>query len=54
MTIGQMNAHDRRIVHLHLRDDSDVRTQSVGDGYYRKLIILPKKRKKMKRNESDR
>lgn len=43
MTIGQMNAHDRRIVHIHLKDDNAVRTQSVGDGYYRKLMIFPKK-----------
>ena len=50
-TLGQMNAHDRRIVHLALKDDSDVRTQSMGDGFYRKLVIFPKRknfrRKKM-------
>ncbi len=40
-TIGEMNAHDRRIVHITLRSDKKVRTQSVGDGYYRKLIIFP-------------
>ena len=43
VTIGQMNAHDRRIVHIHLKDESGVRTQSIGDGYYRKLMIFPKK-----------
>lgn len=42
-TIGQMNAHDRRIVHLELKSDRNVRTQSIGDGYYRKLVIFPKK-----------
>ena len=42
-TIGQMNAHDRRIVHLALKDDSAVRTQSIGEGYIRKLVIFPKK-----------
>lgn len=42
-TMGQMNAHDRRIVHLTLKDDSAVRTQSIGDGFYRKLVIFPKK-----------
>lgn len=50
-TLGQMNAHDRRIVHLALKDDSEVRTQSMGDGFYRKLVIFPKRknfrRKKM-------
>jgi spoIIIJ-associated protein len=43
VTIGQMNAHDRRIVHIHLKDENGIRTQSVGDGYYRKLMIFPKK-----------
>jgi spoIIIJ-associated protein len=43
VTIGQMNAHDRRIVHLALKHDNAVRTQSMGDGYYRKLVIFPKK-----------
>jgi spoIIIJ-associated protein len=43
MTIGQMNAHDRRIIHLALKEDHGVRTQSMGDGYYRKLVIFPKK-----------
>jgi spoIIIJ-associated protein len=46
MTIGQMNAHDRRIVHLHLKENAHVRTQSIGEGYYRKLMIFPKHRRK--------
>jgi spoIIIJ-associated protein len=46
VTIGQMNAYDRRTVHLHLKSNSYVRTQSVGEGYYRKLIIFPKKGKR--------
>lgn len=49
ITIGQMNAHDRRIVHLALRDDSSVRTQSVGDGFLKKLLIFPKKKYHRKR-----
>ena len=48
VTIGQMNAYDRRIVHLHLKDNTAVRTQSVGEGYYRKLVIFPKKRRRNK------
>ncbi len=43
VTVGQLNAHDRRIVHISLRDDTDVRTQSMGEGFYRKLVIFPKK-----------
>ncbi len=43
-TINQMSAQDRRIVHLALKDDNKVRTQSMGDGYYRRLVIFPKKK----------
>ena len=50
VTIGQMNAYDRRIVHLHLKDNQAVRTQSVGEGYYRKLVIFPKRRKRTKKS----
>lgn len=45
-TIAQMNAHDRRIIHLTLKNDQGVRTQSIGDGFYRKLVIFPKKKRK--------
>jgi spoIIIJ-associated protein len=50
VTIGQMNAYDRRTVHLHLKTHNAVRTQSVGEGYYRKLVIFPKKRRRRNRN----
>ncbi|MBC2696340.1 MAG: KH domain-containing protein [Desulfobacteraceae bacterium] len=49
ITIGQMNSQDRRIVHLALRDDSGVRTQSVGDGFLKKLLIFPRKKYNRKR-----
>ncbi|MBF0200826.1 MAG: KH domain-containing protein [Desulfamplus sp.] len=42
-TINQMTAQDRRIVHLTLKDDYRVRTQSMGEGYYRRLVIFPKR-----------
>ena len=51
VTIGQMNAHDRRIVHIHLKDESGVRTQSIGEGYYRKLMIFPKKQAGSRRRQ---
>lgn len=44
VTIGQLNASDRRIIHIHLKDNRSVRTQSIGEGYYRKLMILPRKK----------
>jgi spoIIIJ-associated protein len=50
VTIGQLNAYDRRTVHLHLKSNNAVRTQSVGEGYYRKLIVFPKKRRRNRQN----
>jgi spoIIIJ-associated protein len=43
-TINQMSGQDRRIIHLTLKDDSKIKTQSKGDGYYRRLVILPRKK----------
>jgi spoIIIJ-associated protein len=37
-----MPAHERRIVHLALRDHPDVYTESTGEGDQRKVQILPK------------
>jgi spoIIIJ-associated protein len=45
-TISPMNAYDRRIVHIALKDDTSVRTQSKGGGLFRKLVILPQKRER--------
>jgi len=44
-TLGQLNAHDRRIIHLALKNDSDVITKSMGNGFLKKLMVLPKKRR---------
>ena len=43
ISLGQMSAYERRIVHMALKDDPDVQTKSRGEGYLRKLIIFPKK-----------
>lgn len=45
-SLGHMSAHDRRIVHLALKDDGEVRTQSVGEGFYRKLVIFPNRKRR--------
>ena len=50
ISLGQMNAYDRRIVHLALEDFSDVQTRSRGEGPLRKLVIFPKKRNHSKRS----
>lgn len=48
-TIGQLSAYERRFIHIALRDDRRVRTQSMGEGYYRKLVVFPSRRNKGKR-----
>ncbi|MBI1940236.1 MAG: protein jag, partial [Acidobacteria bacterium] len=40
-TLNHMNARERRIVHLALRDLPAVRTESQGFGPERKVVILP-------------
>ncbi|NOZ05579.1 MAG: protein jag [Chloroflexi bacterium] len=37
-----MPANERRILHLTLRDDPDVSTQSIGEGNRRKVMVIPK------------
>ncbi len=49
-TLGQMNSHDRRIVHIALKNDGMVRTQSMGQGIVRKLVIFPKKNSSRKKD----
>jgi len=41
VTVGHMNAHDRRIIHLALQNDDTIVTKSRGEGEYRKIVILP-------------
>lgn len=51
-TIGQLSAYERRFIHIALRDDKGVRTQSMGEGYYRKLVVFPSKRSRGKKKFS--
>ena len=41
VSLGHMSAHDRRIIHLALQEDSSLTTRSRGEGEYRKIVILP-------------
>lgn len=37
-----MSPIERRIVHIALRDDADVTTESRGDGFYKRVAIIPR------------
>lgn len=41
MSLEPMPANERRIIHLELRDDPNVDTESVGEGDRRKVTIIP-------------
>jgi spoIIIJ-associated protein len=41
LTVGFMNAHDRRVIHLAIQNDATLTTKSRGEGEYRKIMILP-------------
>jgi spoIIIJ-associated protein len=43
VSLGHMNAHDRRIIHMVLQEDESLTTQSRGEGKNRKIVILPAK-----------
>jgi spoIIIJ-associated protein len=42
LMLEPMGAYERRIVHLALRDDPTVYTESAGEGENRKVVIFPK------------
>ncbi len=44
VTVGHMNAHDRRIIHMAVQNDATLTTKSRGEGEYRKILILPARR----------
>jgi spoIIIJ-associated protein len=42
ITLEAMPPNERRIVHLALRDHAQVKTQSIGEGDHRRVMIIPK------------
>jgi spoIIIJ-associated protein len=43
VTTNLLNPHDRRIIHLTLKEDEDLDTKSRGEGLLKKVVIIPKK-----------
>jgi spoIIIJ-associated protein len=44
VTLGNMTARERRIIHLTLQNDDTVVTKSRGEGHNRKIIVRPGRR----------
>ena len=40
--LPSMSPIERRIVHIALRDDADVTTESRGEGFYKRVAIIPR------------
>jgi len=40
-TVGPFNAYDRRIIHLTLKEDPSLNTESLGEGELKKVKIIP-------------
>ena len=54
-TIPPLNPSERRIVHMHLQDDTSIRSRSVGSGLFKKILIYkPGTRKRSNRKRSGR
>ncbi len=43
LTVGPFNAYDRRIIHLALKEDPSLKTESLGEGELKKIKIIPMK-----------
>ncbi|MFH1242755.1 MAG: RNA-binding cell elongation regulator Jag/EloR [Pseudomonadota bacterium] len=43
VTTNLLNPHERRIVHLALREDEELGTKGRGEGVLKKVIIIPKR-----------
>lgn len=51
VSIDSLSARDRRIIHLTLGDDPWLTTKSLGQGAYRRLVIMPEGDRKKKEQE---
>jgi spoIIIJ-associated protein len=42
VSLEKMNPYDRRIIHLALKNENGVNTKSIGEGVYKKIVIVPR------------
>lgn len=52
ITLNPMNPHDRRIIHLALQGDRELKTMSRGEGLYKKVVIYPVKKKEIQEDNA--
>lgn len=53
ITLNPMNPHDRRIIHLALQGDKEVKTMSRGEGLYKKVVVYPMRKKDITEDNAD-
>lgn len=51
VTVDALSAADRKIIHAALQDDPWLTTKSLGQGFYRRLLIIPEGDRKKKAEE---
>jgi spoIIIJ-associated protein len=53
ITLNPMNPHDRRIVHLALQGDKEIKTMSRGEGLYKKVVVYPVRKKEIQEDSAN-
>ena len=53
VTLNPMNPHDRRIIHLALQGDKELKTMSRGEGLYKKVVVYPMRKKDLQEGNSN-
>ena len=44
ITIGPYNAQERRVIHVTLKEDPALKTESLGEGVFKRLTISPQRK----------